>query len=233
MKPLGDKIRKALEGDFWFSSLPPELRKELKSAATIKKVPDEQVVYAAGSPPSGLYAILSGSLHILHFDASGKYRFYHVFKPVSWFGVLSAADSRPQMQTTVAAGPSTILHIDHVTVQRFLATLPNFAWHLARLTAHQARQLAELVADSTALSTSDRIAKALLAMSESAAPWQRSALISNINQEMLAAMVGVSRQTISRQLKAWEAEGLLVIGYRSVTIADLRRFTRVTAARKA
>ncbi|WP_432719430.1 helix-turn-helix domain-containing protein [Pseudomonas syringae] len=37
--------------------------------------------------------------------------------------------------------------------------------------------------------------------------------------------MGVSRQSVNRQLKMWETEGLLVVRYGAVTILDLQKLS--------
>lgn len=44
-----------------------------------------------------------------------------------------------------------------------------------------------------------------------------------VSQEDLAFMLGVSRQSINRQLKQWEEEGMLRVGYRVVELLDRER----------
>jgi len=44
-----------------------------------------------------------------------------------------------------------------------------------------------------------------------------------LSQEKIAQQLGVSRQSVNRQLKIWEAEGLLVVRYSAVTILDLQK----------
>lgn len=48
-----------------------------------------------------------------------------------------------------------------------------------------------------------------------------------VSQENIAQQLGVSRQSINRQLKIWEAEGLLAVRYSAVTILDLQKLRDV------
>ncbi|WP_172611779.1 helix-turn-helix domain-containing protein [Pseudomonas graminis] len=44
-----------------------------------------------------------------------------------------------------------------------------------------------------------------------------------VSQEKIAQQLGVSRQSINRQLKIWETQGLLVVRYSAITILDLQK----------
>ncbi|RYF31656.1 MAG: helix-turn-helix domain-containing protein [Cytophagaceae bacterium] len=44
-----------------------------------------------------------------------------------------------------------------------------------------------------------------------------------VSQEKIAQQLGVSRQSINRQLKIWEAQGLLIVRYSAITILDLQK----------
>jgi len=41
-----------------------------------------------------------------------------------------------------------------------------------------------------------------------------------LSQEELSQMLGVSRQSVNRQLKEWEAKGILRLDYGRVTLLD-------------
>jgi CRP/FNR family cyclic AMP-dependent transcriptional regulator len=52
--------------------------------------------------------------------------------------------------------------------------------------------------------------------------------ILKVSQESLAQQLGVSRQSVNRQLKLWESEGLLTLQYRAIVIVDLQKLENAT-----
>lgn len=54
-------------------------------------------------------------------------------------------------------------------------------------------------------------------------PGVEGELYLKISQENIAQQLGVSRQSVNRQLKIWEAEGLLTVRYSAVKILDLQK----------
>ncbi len=49
-----------------------------------------------------------------------------------------------------------------------------------------------------------------------------------MSQSAFGAMLGASRETINKQLKAWQDEGLIIAGRRFVVLLDVDRLTRST-----
>ncbi|KPW94571.1 hypothetical protein ALO75_101915 [Pseudomonas syringae pv. coryli] len=68
-----------------------------------------------------------------------------------------------------------------------------------------------------------RLANRLIALVKR--PGIEEAAYLKISQENIAQQLGVSRQSVNRQLKMWETEGLLVVRYGAVTILDLQKLS--------
>jgi CRP-like cAMP-binding protein len=48
-----------------------------------------------------------------------------------------------------------------------------------------------------------------------------------VSQESLGHMLGASRQSVNRQLKQWELDGLLRVSYGCITLLDLNALQRL------
>jgi biotin operon repressor len=47
-----------------------------------------------------------------------------------------------------------------------------------------------------------------------------------MSQSAFGAMLGASRETINKQLKSWQDEGLIITGRRTVVLVDVDRLAR-------
>jgi CRP-like cAMP-binding protein len=97
-----------------------------------------------------------------------------------------------------------------------------FAHAMAVLMSVRIRALYGLVEDSMLRTTSTRVARRLLALTygdATMAPDARASVA--VSQEALAMMLGITRQTLSKELKIMARAGVLNLGYGRIEIVSL------------
>ena len=104
----------------------------------------------------------------------------------------------------------------------FLERHPRVTIQVAELLATRLRRLSELMEDSVLLALRARLAKKLVALArrygrETADGVQ---IDMNLSQQELGELVGTSRESINKQLRAWTQEGLLVSTRGRLTLRD-------------
>ncbi|MGA0603324.1 Crp/Fnr family transcriptional regulator [Caulobacter sp. KR2-114] len=207
-----------LETDRWFAAIAPERRMRLVRNARVRTLTGGGRVYAVGDPPDGLYAVLEGDVRLVNHSAAGQETLALIVAPGAWFGGLSTADGGPRTHDAVAAARARVLHVpqrdfdqaarEDLLLHRDLSLLIS-AYHRAATTA-----LTQNLTEPLAV----RLARGLAA----AARGRGDDLI-RLRQDELAAMHGVSRQTINRALKRLEAAGLVAVRYGRVEVLDSGR----------
>jgi CRP-like cAMP-binding protein len=81
-----------------------------------------------------------------------------------------------------------------------------------------------MMEDTALLPLAPRVARRLALMAEGYGEWaDRSQRVVKVRQEVLAAMVSSSRQSINQVLKELEAKGLIKVAYGEIEILDLAR----------
>ena len=110
------KLR-VLERSKWFSALEPSLKRELLGRAVVRRFATHALVYAAGSAPSGLYAVLSGEVRLEHLAKSGKFAFYQALRGGDFFGMLSEIDGTPRFSDARAQADTAVLQWPHADCQ--------------------------------------------------------------------------------------------------------------------
>ena len=99
---------------------------------------------------------------------------------------------------------------------------PIFARAMGVLLANRVRLLYSLVEDAMLRSISTRVARRLMALAHGDATEARDwRPVVPVSQEQLAMMMGVTRQTLSKELKALERDGVLVVGYGRIEIRSV------------
>ena len=230
-RALSEVAAESLASDPWFSSLPKRLQKAALSRFRFLDLPRDAVVYASGDPKSGIYCVLRGSMHMLHFDNDGRHRFFYLFERGDWFGVFSAIDGVPQRQTSICSADTLLAHLPQSSFEELLRDYPAFGSDIARLITYYARILMRMVGESNTMTTAERLAKIILSLGEKGSPALSSAG-SRISQEKFAAMVGVSRQSINKILQSWKSKGIIDIQYGHVIVKAKAPFRRIAENKK-
>jgi CRP-like cAMP-binding protein len=222
-----DDVLATLRADEWFAALPPELAAGILRNAALVQRRDGEIIFATGDPADGIYAVLAGSVRMVHMTREGLCAIYYFVQAPSWFGELSELDGGPRVQDAVAVGPVHLLHLSHVRFRALVDREPRFWAHFAALMAGHARGVIGALAAMTTQPAAVRIARHLVAIHRNAerVPWSRSRPA--LTQEALAAMAGVSRQTVSGIVKQWERDGIVRLSYRTIEIADFGKLNRI------
>ncbi|MFT4116022.1 Crp/Fnr family transcriptional regulator [Bradyrhizobium sp.] len=217
----------------WYKSLPAGLQQQIVASGKSVVFSDGQLIYAAGDFSNGFFGVVSGSVKMVHLTQKGSCAGYYLKQPPSWFGEMAECDGGRRMQNAVAVGNVKLLHLSHKAFRLIVNENPQYWEYFALLAAGRIRVMFDFVESLITCPAPVRLARALLDVRKTAARASNTAPA--ITQDELAAMVGVTRQTISKTLKRLQEEGVVTLGYRSIEITDLNGIRRIAAlsARRA
>ena len=197
------------------------MRAAIRTDGTVRQLNPGERIYAAGDGPSGFYGVLEGEVRLFHYASSGTYAFYYIHRPPSWFGILSELDAQQRFSDAVAWKPTRLLHVRHGVVQRLLAEDPGAYRDFTQMVCRDLRTTLKLVSDSRVVEPLSQTAQ-LLAHMAASIPGRRNAVL-DATQEQLAAMVGVSRQTMNKILARMESGAVIRRAYGRIEVIDRRR----------
>ncbi len=111
----------------------------------------------------------------------------------------------------------------------FLERNPAICIRLLRILCERLRRTSELVEDRAFLSLPARLAKTLLDLADSSGRETPDGVRVdfNMSQKIFGALVGASRESVNKQLHAWQSDGLLTIGRGFVVLARPEDLSRV------
>ena len=219
---LDKSVVDVLLKDAWFSSAPKERRELLLAQARAVEVEAGRRIYRIGDKPDGLWGVIRGEVRLISYPAAGRQVVSLRLEPGAWFGELSTLDGGPRPHDAIAQIASRLLFI---SLDRFEAAARQDAGlirDLARLAgAHQ--RYAMRYAEQMAFQRLDvRLARQLLGALGAPTPSKAETgpELLPTTQEVLATMVGASRQAVNRKLKAFEAQGLVKLHYGRLSILN-------------
>lgn len=208
-----------LENDSWFGSLPADRRAIFIGQARLSNVAAGGRIYSIGDPPNGMWAVLEGQVRLKGYPTDGMEFLALILRPGTWFGETSTLDGKSRPHDAIAFESTRLLHIPMPTFKRLAAENPELYRDLGLLLCYHQRLALRFIAQTIAQPVRVRLARTLLGQAHGG----RNTFM--IGQDELAIMVGVSRQTINKQLSLLKHEEVVVLAYGRVTIRDLQRLT--------
>ena len=216
-----DELLLALSTNPWFGSLPDAQRKRMLVVAELQQVSMGEMLYRKGDPVGGFYGVVQGSIKVSTLGEDGREGILSVVEPGNWFGEASLMDGLPRPHDATAMQPSLVLVISQPAFNRLMQR-GVFARAMGRLLCGRLRALYGMVEDSMLRSTRTRIARRLLTLARGDATLSSNARACvTVSQEALAMMLGITRQTLSKELKALARAGVLSLGYGRIDIISL------------
>ncbi|MDT8999250.1 Crp/Fnr family transcriptional regulator [Paucibacter sp. APW11] len=212
-----------LQHNRWLAGCAPALRDYLLAHGRRCLLGSGQTLFERGGVAHDLCCVLSGALRVGALHADGSVALLAWLEPGQWFGEISLIDGLPRTHDVVAEGPTSVWLISHAELQDWLNAHPQHWRAIAQLACIKLRNSFEALEDMAHLNLEQRLAKRLLLVASGYAQRAEQLMPTRLRlpQEQLALMLGVSRQTVNKALKALEAQRLLALHYGEIELLDL------------
>lgn len=201
----------------WFGGLPLRERKTLLGSAELLRLRPGEMLFRQGDAVArgkgAFYGLVEGHFKISTLREDGKEAILVVLEAGNWFGEISLIDGLPRTHDATAIGHAQVLALPRAVFDSLMARSV-FSQAIARLLAARMRSLYGMVEDATLRSTRARVARRLLLLARGDVTQASDARrVVPVSQEALAMMLGITRQTLNKELKALEGEGAIALGY--------------------
>ncbi len=203
-----------LHSQAWFGTLGPAERNDLLDAMVLRKANKGEVLLAEGEPIEAWYGVLSGMAKLQTRAPDGRLSAFLGVQAGEWFGEGSVLKGGVWRYDVVALRDTTLIGMPLGQFQRLYRHSLPFAHFLIE---HLNRRLGQAMAaiESGRLRNPDeRVAQYL-----SHFFWSGVRKIT-LSQEDLGHLAGLSRQTINRVLKQFEAQGWVSLEFGRVDILN-------------
>ena len=221
--------RHLLQRHYLFRDLTATELDDLLTHARVQRLPAGETIVLRGSPGTGMMAILAGEVKISVTGADGRQVLLTRMGEGDIFGEIALIDGGERSADAVAAVDTELLTIDRRDFLPYLERHPAIAVKLLVALCAKLRRTTEQVEDLALLDLAPRLAKRLLNLAGVFADAPARAITISMlpTQGELAAMLGTSRESINRQLSAWQRGGLLRLGQGSIVIEDAPALQRI------
>ena len=198
--------------------------KTIASLATRKRVRARETIVQQSEPGNELFVLVSGHLKVVSTDPEGRDAGLNVMGPGEVFGEVALLDGGPRSATIVSLEPCELLVIRREHWLRFLKESPDTAVQLLGVLAGRLRKLTERTEDIAFLRVGERLAKTIAALASTYGEKQPDGslrLALKMSQQEMGDLVGATRESANKQIRAWEQEGLVSQDHGHLIIHDI------------
>jgi CRP/FNR family transcriptional regulator, cyclic AMP receptor protein len=202
-----------------FSDLAPEALDQLCRYAQPTSLKRGATLFAKGDPGHSLYAVISGTVKISVSSPDGRNAILNLIGAGEVFGEMSVLDGRVRSADAIANTNCEILVIDRRDFLPFVHSQPALAMKFIELLCGRLRWTSDQVEQIILQDLPGRLASALLGLTEKRKLESASRTIA-ITQQEISEMVGMTRESINKQLRAWAARDWLRLEHGAIVVLN-------------
>jgi CRP-like cAMP-binding protein len=212
-----------------FSSLSGTDRDQLLALGVERRYPDGQLIFQRGDPGNGMMLVLRGQVRISIVSEDGKELIFSIILPGECFGEIALLDGQPRSADAIAVGECVLLVLARPDFLAFLERHPPVAIRLLEVLCVRVRATSDFIEQLAFLSLPARLACQLLklAATHGVASPAGIRIAGKFSQQDLGNLVAASRESVNKQLRAWQEAGLLKIEHGAITLLQPTALSRL------
>jgi CRP/FNR family cyclic AMP-dependent transcriptional regulator len=202
--PLFSLLR---ESDIW----------RIREATIARSYPKDSVILFEGEPGEALYIVLTGRVKIVYAAEDGREVILGTREKGDFFGETALLDENPNPAHVIAMQDSELLILRRDEFRRCLTDMPAMSLGLLRHLSRRLRHADDQIRGLVLLDVRGRVARLLVEMADRN---DGKNVPKGMTHNIMAQMVGASRETVSRTLRELTLGGLLAVTGRRIAIAN-------------
>lgn len=198
-----------------FSNLTNEEMLEIAAIAKAQTFKKGELVYMAGEQGGTLYVSHTGRVKIFRLNANGKEQVIRVIEPGEFMGELSLFSSLPMTDNAEALETSTMCLIKGSKLKELMKKYPSIAFKVMEELSRRLEKAEALIETLNLNTVEQRLAQALLTMSGG-----EQEVELKMTKGDFASQLGMSQETLSRKLAAFQERGFIAMKGRKIKLRD-------------
>ncbi len=214
-----------LQRNRWLGGLPRTVLVEFAATAQVRRLTHGELFASRGSVAPGLGVILKGGVSASSFSDQGHEFALSMLEFGDLWGLAAVLDGKGMLRDSRAYGDTEMLILPRAEFMVALDRHPVLARAVIDLLCGRIRTAHSIIDDLALRSLRQRLARLLCALSSARVGEAPCGVVQT--QDALAALLGVSRHAVNRELKVMESAGLVRLGYGTLTLTDPSTLERV------
>jgi CRP/FNR family transcriptional regulator, cyclic AMP receptor protein len=184
--------------------------------ATLKR---GTTIFCRGDPGNSLYAVISGTVKMSISSPDGRSAIFNLVGPGEIFGEIAVLDGRARTADATANTNCEVFIIDRREFIPFVRSQPTLALKFIELLCGRLRWTSDQVEQIILQNLPGRLARALIRLSEKHKTDPAAKTIA-ITQQEISEMVGMTRESINKQLRAWEEKNWVRLEHGAIVVLN-------------
>jgi CRP-like cAMP-binding protein len=223
-----------MDGAIWylkrctlFEQLTPAQAERLTRAARMRTFQRRALVYSPTEPGQSVLVVADGRIKIKDLTPDGKETILAFIDEGEIFGELAVLDGAPRQEYAEAVEDSQVLVVPREELLWLMEARPDVALSITKLIGWRRRRIENRLRNLLFLPSRERMLRILLELLESHGDrhGNRCDIRLPLSHQDLASLIGVTRETVTVTLGQLQAEGLIQVRRRHVTILDCERLS--------
>ena len=202
-----------------FCDLDPEALDQLCRYAKHSSLKRGATIVSKGDPGNSLIAVISGTVKISVSSPDGRSAILNLIGPGEIFGEVAVLDGLARTADATANTNCEIYVIDRRDFLPFVRSQPALAMKFIELLCTRLRWTSDQVEEVILQDLPGRLASALLRLTEKHKLAQGGRTIA-VTQQEISEMVGMTRESINKQLRAWAARNLVRLEHGAIVVLN-------------
>jgi len=202
-----------------FCDLDPEALDQLCRYAKHATLKRGAAIFSKGDPGNSLVAVIRGTVKISISSAEGRSAILNLIGPGEIFGEVALLDGLARTADATANTNCEIFVIDRREFLPFVRSQPALAMKFIELLCARVRWTSDQVEEVILQDLAGRLASALIRLTEKhkLAPGGRTIAIT---QQEISEMVGMTRESINKQLRVWAGRNWVRLEHGAIVVLD-------------
>jgi CRP/FNR family transcriptional regulator, cyclic AMP receptor protein len=214
-----------------FCDLDPEALDQLCRYAKHSTLKRGATIYAKGEPGNSLVAVISGTVKISVSSSDGRSAILNLIGPGEIVGEVAVLDGQARTADCTANTNCEIFIIDRREFLPFVRSQPALAMKFIELLCTRVRWTSDQVEQVILQNLPGRLASALIRLTEKHKTEPAGRTIA-ITQQEISEMVGMTRESINKQLRAWATRKWVRLEHGAIVVLDAKPLQALAEAGK-
>lgn len=211
----------------YFSDLQPEAFDQLCRYAKHITLKRGTTIFSKGDPGTNLIAVISGTVKISISSPDGRNAILNLIEAGEIFGEIALLDGLSRTADATANTNCELFIIDRREFIPFVRSQPALAMKFIELLCARLRWTSDQVEQVILQDLPGRLASALLRLNDKQKPLGRAI---SITQQEVSEMVGMTRESINKQLRLWATRGWVKLEHGAIVVLKPDSLQQLVAA---
>lgn len=217
----GLKTRDLLKKVSIFHDLDDTALTGLERYIEVKEFPEGSIIVGQEDPGDALFVLARGKVKVVLYGESGREIILSIFKsPGDFFGEMSLLDNQPRSANVIAVEDSHLLMLARHSFAQGLESNPRLALNVVAELSRRLRRADTIIGNLALLDVYGRVARKLreLAQQDGEDVEEGVLIRQRPTQQEIAAMIGTSRETVSRALSEFVRRGFIEMNGKRIVL---------------